>query len=93
MIINHLQCVRHCATGRGGGGGFHTQTTKSCPQGAFCVGHTSLVAVMKRAWERGKQNCFGNSKEVEISSGWKDPFRLMRKVMCERGLNETLGIG
>lgn len=44
---------------------------------------------MERAQERGRQNCLEISKEEEISSGWRDPFRPEREGECERGLDKT----
>lgn len=39
----------------------------------------------------GKQNYFEGSKWGEILPSWRDPFRLMREVICERSLDKTIG--
>lgn len=66
--------------------------TRSCLQGASCLGeHTSAGAVVKSNLGGGKQNYFESSKWGEILPGWRDPFRLMRAVICERSLDKTIG--
>ena len=49
------------------------------------------MAVMKSNVGEGQTDCFESSKVGEISPGWRDPLRPMRKMMCERGLDKAVG--
>lgn len=90
MIINHLLCVRHCA--RGGGGVSMLEWQGPTLKVRLARERTQVQWLSWRVTqERGRQNCFESSKEREISPGWRGPFRPIREIMCERGLDKAVG--